>query len=133
MKYLEAEQRDVADTVRYFSNPENRKRFKGEIHEPMILHIAVNDLKFGRVLERHVGFAEMNGFFCENRDDVEVMLEINEQRGKRVSVTHYEGPRNGVYKKPAPQYSADFMRYVQVFTTKEKWIIFHRENSSKIC
>lgn len=113
LKYLELDQPDVYEAVNFYSRPENRAKFKGQIHEPMILHIAVNDLKYGRILERHVGFPELNGFFCEDKDDVEVMMQMNEQRRKRVSVTHYAGPHEG-FQKPQHCYDADFMRYISL-------------------
>lgn len=113
MKYLELDQPDVFEAVQFYSRPENRTRFKGRIHEPMVLHIAVNDLRYGRVLERHIGYSELNGFFCEDKDDLEVMLQLNDQRKKRVAVTHFEGPAGGTFEKPEPFYRPEFMKYAQ--------------------
>ncbi|ODM97869.1 Structural maintenance of chromosomes protein 5 [Orchesella cincta] len=69
MKYLEKEQPHVYESVQFFSKPENMARFKGRIHEPMVLHISVTDLTYGRIVERHIGYSELNGFFCEHEDD----------------------------------------------------------------
>ncbi|ODM86856.1 Structural maintenance of chromosomes protein 5 [Orchesella cincta] len=110
MKYLEKEQPHVYESVQFFSKPENMARFKGRIHEPMVLHISVTDLTYGRIVERHIGYSELNGFFCEHEDDVEVMLELNKQRNKRVSVTHFEGPTTAPYQRPQPQFNREFMQ-----------------------
>lgn len=99
------------EAVHFYQKPENRARFKGQIHEPMVLHVFVNELKYGRVVERHIGFAELNGFFCEEKDDVELMLQLNTQRNKRVSVTHYE-PSSSSFRKPESMYQPEFMRFV---------------------
>lgn len=109
MKYLERNEPDVYETVLFFQKQENKAMFKGIIHEPMVLHISVNDLRYGCVAERHIGFAELNGFFCEDKDDVEVMLDLNEKRKRRVAVIHFEGPRTSPISKPKPVYSQDFM------------------------
>ncbi|CAL8076088.1 unnamed protein product [Orchesella dallaii] len=110
MKYLEKEVPHVYEAVQFYSKPENLVHFKGRIHEPLVLHIEVNDLEYGRIVEKHIGIAELNGFFVEHEDDLEVMLELNRKRKKRVTVTHFEGPKTVPFQRPPSQYSKEFMQ-----------------------
>lgn len=109
MKYMQRERRDAFQAVNFFSNEENKAKLKGKIHEPMILHICVNDLKYGPVVERHIGIADMTAFFCEDKDDVEVVLALMKPLGIRISVIHHEAPPQD-WQKPKPCFKPEFLR-----------------------
>jgi hypothetical protein len=110
LKYMQRERRDSHTAVDFFSKPENQAQLKGKIHEPMILHICVNDLKYGPVVERHVGISDMTAFFCEDKDDLEKMLSMMKPLNLRISIIHHEAPPAS-WKAPKPTLRQDFLRY----------------------
>lgn len=109
LKFMERERRDAYEAVAFFEKPENLKAFKGEIHEPMLLHIEVNDLKYGPVVERHIGISDMTAFFCEEKDDLEKMLAMLKPRGIRISIIHHEKPLP-TWKKPLSCLKPEYRR-----------------------
>ncbi|CAL8094894.1 unnamed protein product [Orchesella dallaii] len=110
MKYLEKEVPDVYEAVQFFSKPENLRGITGRIHEPLILHIEVNDLEYGRIVEKHIGSTELYGFFVEHKDDLKIMLELNRKRKKPVTVTHFEGPKTVPFPRPPCRFSTNFRK-----------------------
>jgi hypothetical protein len=110
LKYMQREKKDAYAAVQYFEKPENRAKLKGAIHEPMILSICVNDLKYGPVVERHIGIADMTAFFCEEKDDLETMLAMMKPQNLRISIIHHEAPPTN-WQKPNPTLKPEYLRY----------------------
>lgn len=111
MKYMQRERKDAYAAVNFFEKPENRATLKGIIHEPMILKICVNDLKYGPIVERHIGIADMTAFFCEEKDDLEVMLAMMKPLNLRISIIHHEAPPTN-WQKPKPTFKSEYLRFV---------------------
>lgn len=109
LKYMQREKKDAYAAVQFFERPEIKAKLKGKIHEPMILHICVNDLKYGPVVERHIGIADMTAFFCEDKDDLEEMLNMMKPENLRISIIHHEAPPAN-WQKPKPTLKPEYLR-----------------------
>ena len=111
MKYLTRNYPDTARAVEFFSKPENREQANlgGELHEPMILHVYVNDLNYGKIAERCLAGSDLVAFYVEDRDDVQRMLQAAKvfNLGK-ISVIHHSHPKR--FQKPTTPFSEDMMR-----------------------
>ena len=63
---------------------ENRDQFKAPVHEPIMLSIDVKNEDLARYVETHIGRADLEGFVCEDPDDVNTLTkqlrEINKLR-----------------------------------------------------
>ena len=113
MKFLERSNADAAKAVQYFRDPANVEAagFRGPIHEPLILHIYVNDLAYGKIAEQCVPQTDLSAYFCENKEDLRKMMAITKQKGWRISCIHHAMPQN--FRKPrANWYSEEAMRLV---------------------
>ena len=100
LMYLQRRYPEVYKAVEYFfGNPANQSVFKGEIHEPLILSIFLNDYTFGKVAERCIPNHDFVGIFVEHNDDLELMLKIaQEKRLGKISVLCHSKPKN--FKRP---------------------------------
>ena len=49
---------------------QNLDKFKAPVHEPIMLSIDVKDKELARYVESHIGRADLEGFICEDPDDV---------------------------------------------------------------
>jgi hypothetical protein len=107
LTYLQRFEPAVYKMVKYFEKEENRSRFRGKVHEPMILHVSVNDLKYGNVAEKHIPRTDLTAFLCENKDDVYLVSETGKQMGNRISVIHHVCPQG--FRKPSAQVSRELM------------------------
>jgi hypothetical protein len=102
LSYLQREHHDVYRAVMYLMKPEKDSRLIGKVHEPMILHACVNDLKYGGHLEKAIGLDNMTAVFVEHPDDLGTMLNIMKEQGIRISVfnftptPNFERPTNNV-------------------------------------
>ncbi|CAG7730182.1 unnamed protein product [Allacma fusca] len=110
--YLERRSPDVAKAAKYFFDPENQatiqQRLIGKIHEPLILHINVNDLAYGSVAERHIPPSDLTAFFCENKNDVKTLIQMSLEKNWRVSVIHHDMGANFV--KPQSIMTEEYRR-----------------------
>jgi len=107
MAYLNRFEPQVSKMVKHFEKEENRTRFKGAIHEPMILHVSVNDLTYGNVAEKHIPRSDLTAFFCEDKDDLYHVSETGKQMGARISVIHHVCPQG--FQKPSPTVPRDVL------------------------
>jgi len=94
LRFLQREYRDVHATVELLQDPLVQEQFKGTVHEPIILHTCVNDLKYGGHVERALGMDTMTAFLVEEADDLEMVLKVTKAKGLRVSVYHFPGRKN---------------------------------------
>ena len=54
---------------------ENRDKFKAPVHEPIMLSIEVKNKELARYVETHIGRADLEGFVCEDPDDVNILTK----------------------------------------------------------
>ena len=54
---------------------ENRHQFKAPVHEPIMLSIEVKNKEMARYVETHIGRADLEGFVCEDPDDVNILTK----------------------------------------------------------
>lgn len=109
MKYLERFVPDVYKTLRYFESEENRAKLKGKLWDPPILHVFVDDLKYGSVAEKHIRTSDLTAFYCEHKDDVYTVSDLVSRDLKaRVSIIYHVCPPG--FRKPRSSFSPDFMR-----------------------
>ena len=72
---------------------ENRDKFKSTVHEPIMLCLDVKG-NFARYVETHVGRADLEGFVCEDPDDLNYLLkELRETRSLRKISAFHSSPR----------------------------------------
>jgi len=107
LRYLRREQPNVYQAIEHFSKPENKTRFRGQIYEPMVMHVSVNNMRFGKMVERHIG-SETFAFFCEDKYDLKTFLEITDSLKLRVSILHFS--KGNGFVRPKNPYPADFMK-----------------------
>jgi len=109
MKYLERFFPDVHRTYKYFEIEENRAKLKGKLWDPPILHVFVDDLKYGSVAEKHIRTSDLTAFYCEHKDDVYTISDlVSKELKARVSVIHHVCPAG--FRKPRSTFPAEFMR-----------------------
>ena len=83
----------------------NQNKFKARVHEPLMLCLDVKDPAHARYVETHVGRADLEGFVCEDPDDVNLLLKELREKNKlrRINAFHsYPTPKER-FKKPLPE------------------------------
>jgi len=69
---------------------ENRNKFRAPVHDPIMLTLDVKDKNFARYVESHIGRADLEGFVCEDPDDVNLLTkELRENlRLRKINAFH---------------------------------------------
>jgi len=71
---------------------EHKNEFKGAVHEPIMLCLNMKDKDYAKYVELHIGKQDLEGFVCEDPDDMNKLLtELRERlKLKRINVLHSE-------------------------------------------
>ncbi|XP_037075659.1 structural maintenance of chromosomes protein 5-like [Pollicipes pollicipes] len=84
LQILRGRDRDLYKAVLWLR--ENATRFKGTVHEPMILLLDVFDKRFAKYVETSIPWGDLFAFTCENREDMKEFLQQTRNRqGLRIS------------------------------------------------
>lgn len=88
LSILERENPDTYQGVLWLR--ENRDKFKKPVHEPIMLCLDVKSPDYARYVETHVGRADLEGFVCEDPDDVNLLLrELREiKKLRKINAFH---------------------------------------------
>merc|ERR1712096_373277 len=70
---LQRENPDAFNGVMWLK--ENRGMFRAPVHDPIMLTLDVKDRNFARYVESHIGRADLEGFVCEDPDDVNLLTK----------------------------------------------------------
>ena len=54
---------------------DNRDKFTKPVHDPIMLSLDVKDKSLARYVETHIGRADLEGFVCENPEDVNILTK----------------------------------------------------------
>jgi len=96
---LERENQDAYRGVLWLR--ENTDKFKCRVHEPIMLCLDVKS-EYARYVETHVGRADLEGFVCEDPDDLNLLLRVlrEEKRFRRISAFHSSPKPRDSFRKP---------------------------------
>ena len=88
LKTLEKENMDAYKGVLWLKD--NRALFRKPVHNPIMLELEVKNLDCARYVESHIGKADLEGFVCEDPNDVNLLTsELREkQKLRRINVFH---------------------------------------------
>lgn len=75
---------------------ENLDKFKSKVHEPIMLCMDVKNTDYSKYLEFHIGRADLDGFVCEDPDDMNLLLKELREVKKLRKV-------NAVHSNPTPK------------------------------
>lgn len=75
---------------------ENLDKFKSKVHEPIMLCMDVKNADYSKYLESIVGRADLDGFVCEDPDDMNLLLKELREVKKLRKV-------NAVHSNPTPK------------------------------
>lgn len=98
LKVLEKENPDTYHGVLWLR--ENMDKFKKKVHEPIMLCLNVK-AEYARYIETHVGRADLEGFVCEDPDDVNLLLrELREvKRLRKINAFHSNPDPKETFRK----------------------------------
>ena len=100
---LERENPDAYKGVKWLND--NRHLFKAPIHEPIMLSLDVKDKALARYVETHIGKADLEGFVCENPDDVNKLTkQLREtMRLRKINAFHSNPDPPSRFQHPLPR------------------------------
>ena len=70
---LQRENPDAYQGVKWLAA--NRHLFQAPVHDPIMLSLDVKDKSLARYVETHIGRADLEGFVCENPEDVNILTK----------------------------------------------------------
>jgi len=73
LQTLQRENPDAFNGVMWLRD--NRNMFRAPVHDPIMLTLDVKDRNFARYVESHIGRADLEGFVCEDPDDVNLLTK----------------------------------------------------------
>ncbi|XP_076647779.1 structural maintenance of chromosomes 5 [Halictus rubicundus] len=80
---------------------ENRDKFSGIIHEPMLLNINVKDASYSKYLENIIRSRDLIAFVCENKRDMNLLLHyLRDEQKLQVNAAHSD-PKRHVSMEPS--------------------------------
>ena len=115
LRTLEKENQDTYRGVLWLRD--NRDKFSKPVHDPIMLSLDVKQQDYARYVESHVGKADLEGFICEDAQDVNrLTLELREkQKLRRINVFHSNPEPPEAFKPPFPAHQLQqfgFERYL---------------------
>jgi len=96
---------------------DNRNMFKAPVHDPIMLTLDVKDRNFARYVETHIGRADLEGFVCEDPDDVNLLTKQlrEELRLRKINAFHSAPDPPSTFPHPYSKDEMDkyaFMEYI---------------------
>ena len=83
---------------------ENRNIFKAPVHDPIMLTLDVKDKSYARYVETHIGRADLEGFVCEDPDDVNLLTKNLREKLhlRKINAFHSNPEPAGRFQHPVP-------------------------------
>ena len=102
MTVLQRENPDAYQGVKWLA--ENRHKFKAPVHDPIMLSLDVKNKNSARYVETHIGRADLEGFVCENPDDVNILTkQLREtMRLRKINAFHSNPDPPSKFAHPIP-------------------------------
>jgi len=96
---------------------DNRHMFKAPVHDPIMLTLDVRDKNFAKYVETHIGRADLEGFVCEDPDDVNVLTKQLRENLKLIRINAFHSAPDHPSKFPHPYTKNEmekfaFMEYI---------------------
>jgi len=94
---------------------EHKNEFKSKVHEPIMLCLDVKNKEYVKYVELHIGRQDLEGFVCEDLDDMNKLLkELRERlQLKKINVFHSEARSKQEFKvKPEHLKKYGFVCYL---------------------
>ena len=103
MTTLQRENPDAYQGVLWLKD--NRDKFQAPVHDPIMLSLDVKDRNLARYVETHIGRADLEGFVCENPDDVNVLTkQLRETlRLRKINAFHSNPDPPSKFLHPMPK------------------------------
>lgn len=68
---------------------DNRNKFSGIIHDPILLNINVKDASYAKYLESTIPYRDLIAFVCENKKDMNLLLHyLRDEQKLQVNAVH---------------------------------------------
>ena len=78
----------------------NHEKFSGKVHEPILLNINVKDASYAKYLESVIPFRDLVAFVCENKRDMNLLLQyLRDDQKLQVNAVHSD-PTKHVSMEP---------------------------------
>ena len=99
---LQRENNDAYQGTLWLAN--NRHLFKAPVHDPIMLALDVKDKSLARYVETQIGRADLEGFVCENPDDVNLLTkQLRETlRLRKINAFHSNPDPPSKFPPPTP-------------------------------
>ncbi|XP_015433616.1 PREDICTED: structural maintenance of chromosomes protein 5 [Dufourea novaeangliae] len=82
---------------------ENRDKFSGEVHEPILLNLNVKDASYAKYLESIIAFRDLIAFVCENKRDMNLLLHyLRDEQKLQVNAAHSDPMKLVSMEPPVP-------------------------------
>jgi len=96
---------------------ENRHLFKAPVHDPIMLTLDVTDRNYAKYVESHIGRADLEGFVCEDPDDVNLLTKQLRENLKlrRINAFHSAPVKRSQFAHPYSREEMDkfaFLEYI---------------------
>ena len=106
---LQRENPDAYQGVKWLAA--NRHLFQAPVHDPIMLSLDVKDRSLARYVETHIGRADLEGFVCENPEDVNVLTKQLREKMKLRKINAFHSNPDHPDKFPHPQSRDEMMKY----------------------
>ena len=106
---LQRENPDAYQGVKWLAA--NRHQFQAPVHDPIMLSLDVKDRSLARYVETHIGRADLEGFVCENPEDVNVLTKQLREKMKLRKINAFHSNPDHPDKFRHPQSRDEMMKY----------------------
>ena len=106
---LQRENPDAYQGVKWLAA--NRHLFQAPVHDPIMLSLDVKDRSLARYVETHIGRADLEGFVCENPEDVNVLTKQLREKMKLRKINAFHSNPDHPDKFRHPQSRDEMMKY----------------------
>ena len=89
----------------------NRHLFQAPVHDPIMLSLDVKDKNLARYVETHIGRADLEGFVCENPEDVNILTKQLREKMKLKKINAFHSNPDHPDKFRHPQSREEMMKY----------------------
>ncbi|KOC65567.1 Structural maintenance of chromosomes protein 5 [Habropoda laboriosa] len=87
LQLLREKSQDTYKAVQWLR--ENRNKFSGIVHEPILLNINVKDASYAKYLENIIAFRDLIAFVCEDKRDMNMLLSyLRDEQKLQVNAVH---------------------------------------------
>ena len=106
---LQRENPDAYQGVKWLAA--NRHLFQAPVHDPIMLSLDVKDKSLARYVETHIGRADLEGFVCENPEDVNILTKQLREKMKLRKINAFHSNPDHPDKFRHPQSRDEMAKY----------------------